>query len=534
MTISKIGVVAMLVVGWFLTGPVAAQQGPAVMTLDEAIQLAHRHNPGFQAVRNDLGPADWSVREAWGAFLPSAGVNGGMQYQASGSARFGVFTAEDLGFANTPSYYLSNYSIGLSYGLSAAMFSRLSAARAARRATEAEIDAAAYDLNHNVTNQYIVVVRARDLLELRRQELERARRTFELAQARVDVGSAIALEAKQAEVERGRAEVAVLRAENAWKIARLDLLRLIGVDVERPVRLSTEFTVFNPPWTEDELVQRTLASQPQLAALEARADAAAASLNTAQSAYLPTLQVSAGWSGYTREVGDPAYLMEQARVRASGQRESCELTNELSERLVRPLPGTPADCSVFALTDADRTRILENNSVFPFSFTEQPFTVNIGLSFPIFQGFSRPRQVATARAQEKDTRATLRAERLRLRTTVVAMLQTLEMQYEAAILEARNKEVAAAQLELATARYRVGSASLLELTEAETLKAQADQAYLNAIYSFHTTLAQLEAAVGAPLRNEVDTPPANPAGSEAGTSGTGTERSDADPNSIGA
>jgi outer membrane protein TolC len=53
---------------------------------------------------------------------------------------------------------------------------------------------------------------------------------------------------------------------------------------------------------------------------------------------------------------------------------------------------------------------------------------------------------------------------------------------------------------LARERYRLGAGSILELTQAQSTKARADQAHLNAIYSFHENLATLEAAVGRQLR----------------------------------
>ena len=66
-------------------------------------------------------------------------------------------------------------------------------------------------------------------------------------------------------------------------------------------------------------------------------------------------------------------------------------------------------------------------------------------------------------------------------------------------LEARNRELAEEQLNLARERYRVGAANFLELKDAETLKAHADRDYLTALYSDHEALAALQAAVGQPL-----------------------------------
>src|SRR5688572_29700550 len=98
----------------------ADAQQKATLTLDEAIALARKNNPDFLAQKNDAAVADWTVREAYGALLPGASASTSFQYQGSGQARFGTFTGADLGFSDTPDYYLSNYFLGLNYSLSGA------------------------------------------------------------------------------------------------------------------------------------------------------------------------------------------------------------------------------------------------------------------------------------------------------------------------------------------------------------------------------------------------------------------------------
>ena len=60
--------------------------------------------------------------------------------------------------------------------------------------------------------------------------------------------------------------------------------------------------------------------------------------------------------------------------------------------------------------------------------------------------------------------------------------------------------MAGEQRRLAQERYRVGSASFLDLVESETVLAQSERARLNAYYTYHDALASLEALVGAPIR----------------------------------
>jgi len=49
-----------------LTTGATAQQPPTRLSLDEAIDLARKNNPDYQAQKNDAIVADWAVREAYG------------------------------------------------------------------------------------------------------------------------------------------------------------------------------------------------------------------------------------------------------------------------------------------------------------------------------------------------------------------------------------------------------------------------------------------------------------------------------------
>ncbi|HUH13203.1 MAG TPA: TolC family protein, partial [Longimicrobiales bacterium] len=64
----------------------------------------------------------------------------------------------------------------------------------------------------------------------------------------------------------------------------------------------------------------------------------------------------------------------------------------------------------------------------------------------------------------------------------------------------RTREGAREPLRLARERYRVGAGTFIELLEAETLLAQAENSYIVAVYDFHEALAALEGVVGRPLR----------------------------------
>ena len=477
----------------------------APLTLQDAIGLASRSNPAFLIQRNDQVPATWAVREAWSAFLPTVTAGGGAQYTAAGTQTFGIFTAEDIGAANTD-YYFSDYFLRLNYQLSGATFFRTAAARASSRAVDARVNAARFTLATDVTRQYLAALRAQDELRVAERQLERAQENHELASARVRVGTAVSTEGKQAEVEMGRAEVARLRALNTLEGELLRLQEQIGTELEAGTVLSSQFSVFEPGWTVDELESGHLVGHPQVAAFEAEETAALAQMREARSSYFPTLTMSANWSGFTRRIGDPDFLIGQARDGQANARDNCEFFNAISSGLSEPLGGFPRDCSQFVLTSQDEAQLLEANRVFPFNFQSRPWEFTLRVSVPVFQGFTRQRQVEEAASRRDDAAQSRRAEELRLRTALATAVGDLRTAFDVVAIEERNLEVAEQQLALARERYRLGAANFLELLEAQSSVAEAERDHLNARYSFHDALVTLEAAVGRSLRPEGDGP----------------------------
>jgi outer membrane protein len=484
--------------------PAHAQEVQGTLTLDDAVRLAVRNNPGFLQTANDQSVADWAYQESWGQFLPAVTTSLSGQYLAPGSPSFGIFNSSDLGLAVTD-YYFSGYNLNLSYSLSGNSFFRVASAKATQRATEARVRAAEYDLESAVTAQYLIGLRARDRVEVAQRQLERAQENYELAQARVDVGAAIPTDAKQAEVERGRAEVAVLEEENLFRTEKLRLLEQIGVPAEDDFVMVSEFEIFEPEWTREFLVGRALEIHPSLRAYRAQESSGTAQVRQAWSSYFPNLFFQASWSGRARQIGDQDYLLNQARSSVEGSAANCQTWNQISAGLSQPLDDYPRDCSRYVLTPADEAAILANNDVFPFNFRSEPLSLYLQVSLPVFQGFTRQRQVAEARAAEEDARLDRRAAELRVQTAVTQAYDELTTAVQVVEIESRNREVAAEQLELARERYRLGAGAYLELLEAQSSTAAADRDFLDARYRFHGAIWRLEAAVGERLRPDAAT-----------------------------
>jgi outer membrane protein len=478
--------------------PLYAQQAPATLSVEEAMQLARRYSPAFRMQANDEAVSNWQVRAAYGALLPTVTASSGVDWQAGGIPNIGLLSGEDFGLVRAPDYFISRYALMLNLNVSGGTFFRMAQERAAREATRARIDAASYTLDADVTRQYLTALRAREAVALARQELESAQEAQRLAQGRFESGAATRLDVSQADVDAGRAEVALLQAQSTEESEKLRLLQRLGLDMHHDVELTTELVIFEPQWQLEELMRAALQEHPQLMSARASEAASRAAARSARMSYLPSLSFSGGWVGTARTTRDEAYLLDQAEETSQSRIRACESTNDLYSRLAQPLP--PQDCSRHVLTDEMRATVLAANDVFPFGFTKRPPSFGMTLSIPVFNGFTREAQMQTASAAAEDARHARREEELNRRTTVATSYLALQTAWRTVGIEERNVAAAAEQLELARERYRLGAGSILELSQAQATKARADQGHLVAVYSFHENLAALEAAVGRQLR----------------------------------
>lgn len=482
-----------------------AAQEPTRLTLQHAIDLARGHNPTFQATQNDEAAYDWGLRDAvTRLWVPRLDAFGQAAYRAPGVSRIGTI---NTGGVEEGALYTSFYQLQATLSIDGNAIFGVSSAKADRRAARARTLAAEFDLESLVTLQYMAALRARDQVEVARRQVERSMGNLEIAQARVDAQAEILTHAKQARVQLGRDSVALLQAESALRVERFRLLESVGLDVGGEVELVSEFRVFEPTWTDATLISRALESHPNLHALVASEGARKANLRQAQSSYFPTFALQADWSGFTQEIENGEFLVRAAERGVGRDVANCELFNRISTGLSTSLPGFPRDCTLLGLSADDRHAILASNGVFPFSFTHQPFRARLNVRIPIFTGFSRERQASEAANAYEDAVHLRRAEELRLRTAVTSARDGLATAYAIVQVEERNRIVAAEQLELARARYRLGADPFLVLLDAERTMAEAERAYLDAIYRFHVALASLENAVGRRLRPPPQEPP---------------------------
>jgi outer membrane protein len=474
------------------------------LSLAEALQQARANSPTYRQTLNDAAPARWGVRNAYGSLLPSLTATSDIGYTGSGQSNFGG------GFTQpTSAFVTSGYSLGIQWQLSGRTLTAPAQQKALQRATEEDISGAGVLLRSEISTQYLNTLQAAAQVDVARQQVRRNADFLALARARHRVGQAILLDVRQAEVTKGTSDVALLRAVQAENEAKLDLLRRMGVEppvsVDR-IELSDSFPVTTPSFHLDSLLLLAEEHNPVLRSLRAREHAAGLDVRAAKTDFLPSLSARAGWSGFTQQLTNENLLLGQSLVDAQARAADCQYNNSVRSAL--SLGGEVPDCFVVngltssggALLDPVAQRIRDQNSVFPFQYTGQPFSASLMVSLPIFTGFGRSLRLSQARAQQEDADEEVRARRLSVRSDVHARYLALQTAFQAIAVQASSREAARDQLRLAQDRYRLGAGTALELADAQNAVQGAEGDYITAVYDYHKAIAALEAAVGRSLR----------------------------------
>jgi len=476
---------------------VSQQPVPATLSLADAISLARQNNPVYRQAIHDRSPAAWGVRNAWSSlWLPTVTASGGVSYAGPGEQNF--LTSS---FSQNVSTLSSGYTFQLDWTLNGQTLSQPGMRKAQLNAADADVTGAESNLVTGVTQQYLTVLQARDNAEVARQQLQHDEEFQKLAQARYDVGRASLIDVRQAQVARGSAAVASLRARTAVDVEKLRLFQAIGVSAPvalASVQLTDTFAVQTPTWQLGDLLTMAEQQNPALRALRERERAAGWGVKAATSSYAPSVSLSAAWSGFTQKLSDVNPTIASIRQSAQADSTSCAYAN--AAWFNTGTGQVPLNCALLTNTAAQERAFLDQNGRYPFNFTPQPFQARLTVSIPLWGNFQQPLQVSQAKAQQQDLQESVRARGLQVQTDVSQAYLTLQTDYQAIAIQDTSRSAAREQLQLATERYRVGSGTFFELLDAQVAALRAETDYIDAVYDYHKALAALEAAVGRPLR----------------------------------
>lgn len=322
-------------------------------------------------------------------------------------------------------------------------FYTLKSAKQLRKSSEFSLDRDQQLLAYNISQAYFEVLAKQQMLELAERVLEQRKEQLRLAKARYKVGSVTKLDVMQADIDLGNQENELLQAEQELKIARMELNRLMGIFLEESFQVVEDSVLFAPSFNMRELVQKALRTRPDLKTLEAELASYENNIWAERSSYLPTV------------------------------------TFDLS--IFRSEQGG-AD---------DKWTLSPENRDTRFGFS---------LNWDIFSGFSREYLIKQAQVSAQNSRYDILDKKLSIEKEVKEAVLNLERIYSQSLITRKNRELAKENLALERERYRLGSASLLDLRTAQVTYIQAETDHISKLLEFRTTLAQLEYATGLEIK----------------------------------
>jgi outer membrane protein TolC len=140
-----------------------------------------------------------------------------------------------------------------------------------------------------------------------------------------------------------------------------------------------------------------------------------------------------------------------------------------------------------------------SNQAFQISEGNKGWSMRVGLSYPLFNGFSREAQVANSDVQLRNARATLAAAERQARADVERLLGELRLAEQQIALANEALTVAQEDLRVNQERYRLGMTTILDLLLSQNSLRSAENGQVSARYDYEIARAQLESLVGRQL-----------------------------------
>jgi len=274
-----------------------------------------------------------------------------------------------------------------------------------------------------------------ELVRVADAQVRRAQQQLQISIDKLHAGSATRSDSLRSTVEYGNARIALLQAQANLATAQANLGRQIGVDA--PVRAVPDTALPTVPDTAD-LRRAAIEGAPAVEQAEAQASAARAQVWSARSQYWPSLVVS--YSNNRQGVGSPSF----------------------------PL----------------------------FSSYPETFSWRFGLSWTLFNGFTREANQVSASVNRDIAEARAADTRRQVNALLTQQLATLATAVEQINIARDNLAAATEDLRVQNERYRVGAATILDLLTSQAALTQAEVNVIQTRFNYLIARAQVEAVVG--------------------------------------
>lgn len=409
------------------TASLVRAQAPQTISFDEAVRIVLTQNAALRQASNAAALDAVGVQQAKLQFLPDLRVN--------------AQTAQNFGrtFSEAEGRTLNETTQSLNTGVSSSVVlfngfanvAELREARLTQEAGERDLARARQTAVLAVASGYLALGQQREELRVRQQTLAAEEALEREISAYVDAGARTIADLYQQRAAVATARLAVVEAGRAAKLGEVEIVQTLQLDP----RVEYEFVVPAidtaalevPPSDLEALVDRALAQRIDIGADEARQSAAEQAIRAARAALWPAISLSAGYNtGFTtaNELG----FYDQLDQRRGG-------------------------------------------------------SVSIGVSIPLFDRGATSLASQRAQIHAENARIALQVQRQDVGVEVRRAYLDLSAAHERLRAAEAQESASTLALEASEERYRVGAATLVELTQARASHVQAVSSLVSARYN---------------------------------------------------
>jgi len=412
----------------------AAPQVPDTLDLPTALRFALDNNFAIRQARERIKQQEGIIVEVKARSIPNVSANGAYQ-----------LNQKDISQSLPSSDRYWSLSLTASQTLYAG-----GGVRASIKSTELTREAALLELK-GIVNEALLDVRikfydillAREKIKVQESNVELLRQQLKNVTDRYDAGTVSAFEKLRAEVALANAQVPLISARNAYRLAAEALRQSLGfatISQESLRKLpvfegSLEFVPVS--YELQSALDAARAGRPELARLAKLADARTESIASAKANRQPSLSAVGGWQ-------------------------------------------------------------LRKGATDSFGDSRDGWLVGLQSQWNIFDGAATSGRVAQARSALEQARLNLGETSLLIDVEVRRALSSLQEATELA--DASQKVVAQAEesLRLANARYSAGTATQLDVLQSQVDLTTARTNQIQAYYSYNIAVARVRKAIGQP------------------------------------
>lgn len=428
-------VVALLVT--FVTAQAQETTPTMHLTLDKAIELAMSENPTIKVAEKEIELKKVSQNEAWQSLLPTATLNGSINYAIKAAEMNLGGQTFKMGKDDASTW---NGALQVSLPVFApAIYKTMSLTKADVELAAEKSRGSKIDLVNQVTKAYYQLMLAQDSYNVLMENYKLAEENFNIVNAKFTQGSVSEYDKISAEVQKNNAWPSVISGRNAVEIAKLQLKVLMGITADVNLVIDDNLKNHEAEMSKDAAGQTIdLNNNSSLKAIDLQAQLLRKQRNLLKTGFMPTLALS-------------------------GTLQYQSLYNE--------------DWKVMDYTWGNSS------------------SVALSLSIPLFQAsnFTKLKSNKIQQRQLAETR--INTERM-LNMQAQSYIDNMTKSAEQLESNKTAVELAKKGLQISQKRYDVGKGTILELTNSQVSLTNVQLSYNNTIYDYLVAKSELNTVLG--------------------------------------